>query len=123
MNPLVSLDFYAPLKKWFSSSGSFFAKTFDFLRLNPIQGRTLAKTVIDALEDRVEAEPGVKLISAGRPSSRLVPSDVVLILGATGELDARFADELIMIVRLKMQDESLIVEVHCVKELWHETSQ
>jgi hypothetical protein len=47
----------------------------------------LAKTVLDALEDRVEAEPGVMLITAGRTSSRLARSDVVLILGATRELD------------------------------------
>jgi hypothetical protein len=59
---------------------------------------------MDALEDRVESEPGVKLISAGRPSSHLVPSDVVLVLGATGELDSSFADELVAIVRQKMQD-------------------
>jgi uncharacterized hydrophobic protein (TIGR00271 family) len=64
----------------------------------------LARTVMDALEDRVESEPGVKLISAGRPSSHLVPSDVVLVLGATGELDSSFADELVAIVRQKMQD-------------------
>jgi hypothetical protein len=47
----------------------------------------LAKTVLDALEDRVEAEPGVMLITAGRTSSRLARSDVVLVLGATRELD------------------------------------
>jgi hypothetical protein len=63
------------------------------------------------------------LITAGRTSSRLARSDVVLILGATGETEPGFADELVEIVRQKMQDESLIVEVHCVKELWQETSQ
>jgi hypothetical protein len=78
---------------------------------------------LDALEDRVEAEPGVMLITAGRTSSRLARSDVVLLLGATGELDSGFADELVEIVRQKMQDESLIVEVHCVKELRQETAQ
>jgi uncharacterized hydrophobic protein (TIGR00271 family) len=83
----------------------------------------LAKTVMDALENCVEAEPGVKLITAGRPSSHFVVSDVVLILGATGELDSSFADELVKIVKEKMQDESLVVEVHCVKELWQETSK
>jgi uncharacterized hydrophobic protein (TIGR00271 family) len=83
----------------------------------------LAKTVLDALEDRCESEPGVKLITAGRPSSHLVRSDVVLVLGATGELDPSFADELVEIVRRKMRDESLIVEVHCIHTLWHQTSQ
>ncbi|MGI9427730.1 MAG: TIGR00341 family protein, partial [Bythopirellula sp.] len=83
----------------------------------------LAKTVVDALEDRIAAEPGVTLITAGRPSSHLVASDVVLITGALGELDPSFADDLIEIVREKMQDDSLIVEVHCIKELWQETSK
>ena len=82
----------------------------------------LAKTVVDALEDRIESEPDVSLITAGKPSSHLVLSDVVLVLGSTVELDSNFADELVEIVRRKMQDESLIVEVHCVQELWHETS-
>ena len=83
----------------------------------------LAKSVMDALEDTVESEPGVKLIMAGTPSSRFVPSDVVLVLGVTNELDPSFADDLVEVVRQKMHDESLIVEIHCVKELWHETSQ
>jgi uncharacterized membrane protein len=83
----------------------------------------LAKTVLDALEDRLESEPGAKLITAGKPSSHLASSDVVLVLGATGELDPGFADELVEIIRQKMQDESLIVEVHCVRELWQETAQ
>ena len=83
----------------------------------------LAKTVLDALEDRLESEPGAKLITAGRLSSRLASSDVLLVLGATDELDSGFASELVKIVREKMRDDSLIVEVHCVKELWQETPQ
>jgi uncharacterized hydrophobic protein (TIGR00271 family) len=82
----------------------------------------LAKTVLDALEDHIESNLDVKLISAGRPSSRLVSADVVLVVGATGELDPAFANELVEIVRQKMRDESLAVEVHCVKELWQQTS-
>ena len=83
----------------------------------------LAKTVIDALEDRLGSHPDTNLITAGRPSSHLVSADVVLVLGTTGELDSSFADELVEIVRQKMQDESLSVEVHCVQELWQETTQ
>jgi uncharacterized hydrophobic protein (TIGR00271 family) len=83
----------------------------------------LAKSVMDALEDRIETEPGAKLITAGRPSSHLVPSDVVLVVGATGELDPRFADELAETVRQKLKDDSLVVEVHCIDSQWHETSQ
>jgi hypothetical protein len=60
----------------------------------------------------------VKLISAGSPSSHLARADVELVIGATGELDSSFAEELVEIVRRTMQDESLVVEIHCVKELW-----
>ena len=46
----------------------------------------------------------------------------MLVLGATGELDSSFAEELIEIVRRKMLDESLVIEIHCVRELWQESS-
>ena len=82
----------------------------------------LAKSVMDALEERVESEPAVRIISAGRPTSHRVPSDVVLVLGAVQEVDPSFADELVRIVRQRMRNDSLIVEVHCVGEMWHRTS-
>jgi len=88
------------------------------------QARTypLAKTVMDALEERVQSEPGVNLISTGRPSSHFAGSDVVIVLGCTGEPDSVFANKLTELVRIKMLDDSLVVKVHCVKELWEETS-
>jgi uncharacterized hydrophobic protein (TIGR00271 family) len=46
----------------------------------------LTQSVTEALEDRVASEPGVHLITAGRPSSHLILPDVVLVLGATGEI-------------------------------------
>ena len=46
----------------------------------------------------------------------------VLDFGLAKLLDPGFAEELAKIVRQKMQDESLIVEVHCVKELWQKVS-
>jgi uncharacterized hydrophobic protein (TIGR00271 family) len=82
----------------------------------------LASTVADALEDRVQREPGVNLISTGRPSSHFASSDVVIILGCTGNPEPDFSKKLIRLVREKMLDDSLVVEVHCVKELWQETS-
>jgi hypothetical protein len=78
---------------------------------------------MDALEDRLEMHPDAKFITAGRPSSQRVSSDVVLVLGSTADLDSSFADELVAIVRDKMKDESLVVEVHCLKELWHEKKE
>jgi uncharacterized hydrophobic protein (TIGR00271 family) len=82
----------------------------------------LAKTVMDTLEDRVESEPGVQLISAGRPSSHFASADVILVLGSTADPDPALADTLIDLVRQQMEDDSLKVEVHCVKELWQQTS-
>ena len=82
----------------------------------------LATSVVEALEQRIQSEPGVELITAGRPSSHRVPADVVLVVGAAGELDSSFAHELVGIVRRSMRDESLIVDVHCVKALWQERS-
>ena len=81
-----------------------------------------ASSVIDALEDRVQSEPGVNLISTGRPSSHFASSDVVIILGCTGDPEPDFANKLIRLVREKMLEDTLVVEVHCVKELWEETS-
>ena len=83
----------------------------------------LAKSVVDALEDHISTRPEVTLITAGRPSSHLAPSDVVLVLGTGRELAPEFADDLVEIVRQKMRDDTLIVEVHCVREVWQETSQ
>jgi uncharacterized hydrophobic protein (TIGR00271 family) len=83
----------------------------------------LARTVMDALEERVQSEPGVSLISTGRPSSHFASSDVVIVLGCTGEPEPEFANKLIRLVREKMLDDSLVVEVHCVKELWQEVSK
>jgi uncharacterized hydrophobic protein (TIGR00271 family) len=83
----------------------------------------MAKHVIDALEDRLESHPDATLITAGRPSSQFVGSDVVLVLGTMKEIDSSLADELTEIVRQRMEDESLIVEVHCLKQLWYERSQ
>ena len=40
------------------------------------------------------------------------------IIGSTAELHPGFADELVAIVRQKMRDQSLVVDVHCVNELW-----
>jgi uncharacterized hydrophobic protein (TIGR00271 family) len=83
----------------------------------------LARPVLDAIEDSVKAHPDAKLITAGRPSSRLDSSDVILVLGSKREIDPKFADELVQTVRQKMRDDSLVVEIHCMQEQWHQTSR
>ncbi|MGI9242453.1 MAG: hypothetical protein ACR2RV_16765 [Verrucomicrobiales bacterium] len=83
----------------------------------------LAKAVLDAIEERAEAGPGVRLISAGAPSSQLAYADVVIIRVATGKADPKLADELTTVVREKIDDDSLVVEVHCVAELWQQITE
>jgi uncharacterized hydrophobic protein (TIGR00271 family) len=80
----------------------------------------LARKVIEALEDHIEDEPDIELIAAGRPSSLHDESDVVLWLGAPRDLDREYSKELIEIVRREMKDNTLVVEVHCIRELWQE---
>jgi hypothetical protein len=82
----------------------------------------LARSVLDALEDRIEAHPDAKLITAGRPSSHLDGSDVILVLGSKNAIDPHFAEELVQTVRRKMGDDSLVVEIHCMQEQWQQTS-
>ncbi len=83
----------------------------------------LAKSVMDALEDRIESQPNVSLITAGRPSSQRVPSDVVVVIGTTGDLEPAFGDELIGIVRREMLDDTLVVDIHCVNQQWHQRAK
>lgn len=78
----------------------------------------LAKVVIDAIEDQLQAHPDAKLISAGRPSSPYVTADVVLVLGSKESIDPEFARTLVRTVREKMKDNALVVEVHCLQEQW-----
>lgn len=83
----------------------------------------LATSVIDAVEKHLEKETDIELISSGQPSSPNDETDVILILGAPRDLDQKIAKELIDIVRREMMDDSLVVEIHCIRELWQETSK
>ena len=83
----------------------------------------LARVVTEALEDHIEDQPDVELIASGRPSSPQDDSDGVLILGAPRDLDREYAAELIEIVRREMRDDTLVVEVHCIRELWQEKAK
>jgi uncharacterized membrane protein len=80
----------------------------------------LARVVTEALQDYVEDEPDVEILAAGRPSSPHDESDVILLLGAPRDLEREYAQELIEIVRREMKNDSLVVEVHCIRELWQE---
>ncbi|WP_237056362.1 DUF389 domain-containing protein [Microbulbifer sediminum] len=82
----------------------------------------LSRTVIEPLKDYVEDNPDIEILTAGRPASRHHRSDVVLVIGAPFELDRKYAQDLIEIVRREMRDPDLKVEVHCLRELWQESS-
>ncbi|MDF1744947.1 MAG: TIGR00341 family protein, partial [Gimesia sp.] len=83
----------------------------------------LATTVMDALEQRLSKENDVELISAGTPSSPNDSTDVILILGTLRDLDQKISKELTEIVHREMLDDELVVEIHCIRELWKETSK
>jgi uncharacterized membrane protein len=78
----------------------------------------LAKSVIEALENYVGQHPEVELLMAGRPSLPLDKTDVQILLGVPSRLDPAYAEALIAIVKREMEDDTLSVEVHCIKELW-----
>jgi uncharacterized hydrophobic protein (TIGR00271 family) len=80
----------------------------------------LARSVSGALEDYIEDHPEVELILAGRPSSPDDRADVVLVIGAPHRLEPEYANALIDIVRREMKNDRLVVEVHCIRELWQE---
>ena len=80
----------------------------------------LADTVQQALVHHIKQRPELELISAGQPSSPHDKADVVLIIGAPHELERDYASALAAIVRHEMQDQSLTVEVHCIRELWQQ---
>ncbi len=82
----------------------------------------LARSVIEALEEHIEQTDDVELIAAGRPSSPKDPTDVQVFVGAPGELDREFGRKIIEIVHTTMQDTELVVEVHCLRELWREST-
>jgi uncharacterized hydrophobic protein (TIGR00271 family) len=79
----------------------------------------LTKAVEEALADHVRRTPDVALVATGRPSSLHAKSDVVIVLSSPHSLPESYADKLIEIVRREMEDEELVVEVHCVQGIWH----
>jgi uncharacterized hydrophobic protein (TIGR00271 family) len=79
--------------------------------------------VTEALEGYIEKDPDIQLIAAGRPASPHETSDVVMILGAPRDLEPEYARELIEVVRREMEDDSLVIEVHAIRELWQETTE
>ncbi len=78
----------------------------------------LTKAVEEALVEHIERTPDVELVAAGRPSSLHATADVVIIVMSPRDLPESFGDELTEIVRREMEDEELVVRVHCLQEAW-----
>jgi len=78
----------------------------------------LTAAVQEALVEYIEKTPKLELIASGRPSSEHDEADVVLVLASPSPLSESYADELIRIVRHEMDNEELLVKVHCLREAW-----
>jgi uncharacterized hydrophobic protein (TIGR00271 family) len=83
----------------------------------------LAGSVIDALERHIDQQADVALIAAGQPSTTHANADVVLVIGAPNDLEPAYAKGLIDVVRREMRDDSLVVEIHCLRELWQQKTR
>ena len=78
----------------------------------------LPSSVVEQLNAFADRHPGVDVVSAGRPSSTVDGTDVILFLGAPRGVDSSFSGELVDIIRTEMNDDSLVVEIHCIEEMW-----
>ena len=70
---------------------------------------------MDAVEERLAANPGYELLTAGQPSSPFSTSDVMLVLSTTGVSEPEFVEGLEALIKEQMHDESLRVKIHLVK--------
>lgn len=85
------------------------------------QPRTYPLTfaVEEALTSHVNKTPEVELIASGRPSSAQRTADVVIVLASPYPLPLSYADGIVKVVHDEMEDDTLIVHVHCVQEAWY----
>ena len=68
---------------------------------------------MDAASSRWIEGSCLSLVSFNRLGWRVAPRD----------LDPEYATSLIEIVRSKMNNQNLVVEVHCLRELWQEKAE
>jgi uncharacterized membrane protein len=79
------------------------------------RGYPLAKSVMDAIEERLTSNPEYELITAGQPSSPFSTSDVTLVLSTSGDPEPEFFENLKVLIKEQMHDDSLRVKIHLVK--------
>ena len=78
----------------------------------------LSRAVLDAVVIETEKRPGVQLIASGRPASGHDNADVVLFLSAPHDVDPNLRRILEKVVRQTLNDENLVIEVHCLRNAW-----
>ncbi len=78
----------------------------------------LTKAVEEAVVEYIKRTPEVDLLAAGRPASMHHKADVVIVLTSPRSLSESFGDEIVEIVQREMDDEDLVVEIHCLREAW-----
>jgi uncharacterized hydrophobic protein (TIGR00271 family) len=79
------------------------------------RGYPLAKSVMDAVEERLAANPGYELLTAGQPSSPFSTSDVMIVLSTTDVPEPGFVEGMEALIKEQMNDESLRVKIHLIK--------
>ena len=78
----------------------------------------LTRVVDDALAELIADDDDVHIIATGRPSSVHDPADIVVVISSHKWLDRTYAENITQLIREKLHDDSVIVEVHCVREGW-----
>lgn len=82
----------------------------------------VAKAVLDAVLERLDQDPEVQLMFAGRPAREDKEVDVMLYITSPRPLPVSYRDELIGIVRNAMNNQEARVFVFCVQDFWEDST-
>ena len=80
----------------------------------------LTQAVAEAIEDYVRKLPDVRIVAAGRPSSLYAEADVQIYLTSPRLMPRSYANDIMAIVRGKMNNPELIVNVIGLKNEWQQ---
>ena len=80
----------------------------------------VAKHVTKSIVDYIESLPDVELLLHGRPGSDSDPTDVMIILASSQRMPKYYIDDLTDLVRRKMGDAKLVIEVHALRDGWRD---
>ena len=80
----------------------------------------VAKHVTKSIVEYVESQPDLELLLHGRPGSDSDPTDVMIILASSQRMPKYYIDDLTDLVRRKMGDPNLVIEVHALRDGWRD---